>query len=77
MQDFGVDMDSLLSSRTPVCRPCLDWSERRSHLAGSLGRALFVRFEEMRWLKRVGGSRVVKFNSQGLQAFSERFNTER
>ena len=75
MQDFGVNMDSLLSSRTPVCRPCLDWSERRSHLAGSLGRALFVRFEELKWLKRVSGSRIVKFNSKGLQAFNQHFNS--
>ena len=75
MQDFGVNMDSLLSSRTPVCRPCLDWSERRSHLAGSLGRALFVRFEELKWLKRVSGSRIVKFNSKGLQAFNQHFSS--
>ena len=75
MQDFGVNMDSLLSSRTPVCRPCLDWSERRSHLAGSLGRALFVRLEELKWLKRVSGSRIVKFNSKRLQAFNQHFSS--
>ena len=75
MYDFGVNIDSLLSSRTPVCRPCLDWSERRSHLAGSLGRALFVRLEELKWLKRVSGSRTVKFNSKGLQAFNQHFNS--
>ena len=40
MRDFGVDMDALMQSRTPVCKPCLDWSERRSHLAGSLGLSL-------------------------------------
>ena len=73
MRDFGVNIDTLMASRTPVCRPCLDWSERRSHLAGSLGRALFSRFEELRWLKRIGESRVVKFNPKGLQAFNQQF----
>ena len=35
--DFGIDVGSLLSRKVPLCRECLDWSARRSHLAGSLG----------------------------------------
>jgi len=77
MHEFGVDIDALRDSRVPVCRPCLDWSERRSHLAGSLGRALFVRFEELRWVKRVSGSRIVKFSPSGLQAFDQHFRPVR
>ena len=41
---FDIDLNSLRSNRTPLCRECLDWSERRSHLAGSLGRAFLARF---------------------------------
>jgi hypothetical protein len=48
--DLGIDVDRLASSRIPLCRECLDWSERRSHLAGSLGRAFLGRFEEMGWV---------------------------
>ena len=33
----GIDIDALDSGRRPLCRPCLDWSERRSHLGGTLG----------------------------------------
>ena len=37
----GIDIDKLDSDRRPLCRPCLDWSERRSHLGGTLGAAIF------------------------------------
>ncbi|MFK5073449.1 transcriptional regulator, partial [Klebsiella pneumoniae] len=37
---FGLDIAALKASRRPVCRTCLDWSERRLHLAGSLGAGL-------------------------------------
>ena len=43
----------------PVCLNCLDWSERRDHLAGALGAALLLRFEQLGWVKRVAGSRVL------------------
>jgi hypothetical protein len=42
---FGIDLSSLRGHRSPLCRECLDWSERRSHLAGCLGRAFLTRFE--------------------------------
>ena len=74
MQEFGIDLDSLQASRTPMCRPCLDWSERRSHLAGSLGRALMAKFEQLRWVKRDGNSRVVKFSAKGEREFNSTFS---
>ena len=46
------------SRKRPFCRPCLDWSERRPHLAGSLGAALLARFEETRWVERRPGRAV-------------------
>lgn len=66
---FGIDVPALMSARTPLCRECLDWSERRSHLAGSLGRAFLSKFEELRWIKRVEDSRVIKFTRKGTDSF--------
>jgi len=71
--DLGIDINALRAARSPLCRTCLDWSERRTHLAGSLGRALFERFEQLRWLKRVPGSRAIKFSAKGDREFSRIF----
>ncbi len=69
---FGVDLDALQRSRSPLCKPCLDWSARRSHLAGSLGRALYTRFEVLRWVSRDGG-RTVTFSRKGEREFNQIF----
>lgn len=70
---FEIDIDRLRKARAPVCRECLDWSERRSHLAGSLGRAFLSRFEELAWAKRDQKTRVVTFSPKGLEAFNKLF----
>src|SRR5665213_4111219 len=44
MRDFGIDLDVLAKERRPLCKSCLDWSQRRSHLAGGLGTAMLERF---------------------------------
>jgi len=61
----GVDLDRLSRSRRPLCRSCLDWSERRSHLAGALGAALFDRMVALRFAARVRGSRQVILSARG------------
>ena len=66
---FGIDLDDLRGKRTPLCRECLDWSERRSHLAGSLGRAFLSRFEDLSWAKRDQKTRVVVFSRNGEREF--------
>jgi DNA-binding transcriptional ArsR family regulator len=71
--DFDIDIDTLSRNRTPLCRECLDWSERTSHLAGSLGRALFARMEELGWAKRDKASRVVRFSARGEREFDRLF----
>ncbi len=71
--DFGVDLGTLATGRAPLCRLCLDWSERRSHLAGALGRAFLGRFEESGWAERVPGSRIVRFSQRGEAAFNGAF----
>jgi len=63
--DFGIDLTALSRNRRPLCRACLDWSERRNHLAGGLGAALLTRFQEEDWLRREAGSRVVHISAKG------------
>jgi DNA-binding transcriptional ArsR family regulator len=63
--DFGLDMDALENQKRPLCRACLDWSERRPHLGGGLGAALLRRFQEQGWMRRLEGSRVVQVTPKG------------
>lgn len=70
---FGIDIEGLSKARAPLCRECLDWSERRSHLAGSLGRAFLNRFEALSWARREPNTRVVEFSPRGAAAFHSRF----
>lgn len=70
---FGVDLEALRRKKAPLCRACLDWSERRPHLAGSLGRALLARMEAMGWARRDPQSRAVLFKASGEAAFAAAF----
>ena len=70
---FGVDVARLRKSKTPLCRSCLDWSTRQTHLAGSVGRALLARMVEMGWAERVEGTRVVQFSRAGEKGFAQMF----
>jgi DNA-binding transcriptional ArsR family regulator len=71
--EFGVDLAALRGARRPVCKACLDWSVRRSHLAGGLGAALLSRIYDLGWARRVEGARVVSFTPQGLAGFARAF----
>lgn len=73
VSDLGVDLDAMPKSRAPLCRECLDWSERRSHLAGRLGRALLAHMEAEGWARRVEGTRIVRFTKAGKAAFEGHF----
>ncbi|MEP3439592.1 MAG: winged helix-turn-helix domain-containing protein [Hoeflea sp.] len=75
MTEFGIDMAALESQRRPLCRSCLDWSARRTHLAGSLGQGLLSRFEELGWAACEPGSRVVRFTLPGEQKLLREFGT--
>jgi len=70
-----IDAKSLAHPRRPICKACLDWSERRHHLAGTLGAALMQRFTELKWAARdpTPGSRVVQFTRQGEKRFAALF----
>jgi predicted transcriptional regulator len=70
-----ISADMLAHPRRPVCKACLDWSERRHHLAGTLGAALMQRFSELKWAARdtAPGSRVVNFSRTGEKHFAKLF----
>jgi DNA-binding transcriptional ArsR family regulator len=68
-KNFGIDPDALMAQRRSFCRPCLDWSERRQHLAGALGKALLEHVQQLGWAQRAKGSRVVRFSETGERAF--------
>jgi DNA-binding transcriptional ArsR family regulator len=67
---MGIDMAALKRAQRPICRACLDWSQRTPHLAGSLGAALLQQIFAASWAQRVPGTRVVKFSPRGEQAFA-------
>jgi DNA-binding transcriptional ArsR family regulator len=70
-----ISADALAHPRRPLCRACLDWSERRHHLAGTLGAAILNRFTELKWAARdaTPGSRVVNFTRNGEKRFAALF----
>lgn len=68
-ESIGIDINLFGKSRRPICRPCLDWSVRRHHLAGALGKATLDYCYSMKWAKRADGTRVVTFSAQGERAF--------
>jgi DNA-binding transcriptional ArsR family regulator len=70
---IGIDVGDLQSSRRPLCRSCLDWSERRAHLAGSLGKALLSNLFDKGWARRTAGSRSVIFSPDGERQFLSLF----
>jgi DNA-binding transcriptional ArsR family regulator len=65
--DLGIDLAALKGSGKILARPCLDWSERRNHLAGELGRAVADCLFENRWIRRVAFGRVVRLTELGRE----------
>jgi hypothetical protein len=77
----GIDTAPLLKRRTQrsgrvLCRPCLDWSERRMHIAGLLGATICSHSFDTGWTRRSPGSRAVVITPQGERIFRETFRAE-
>ncbi|MGE5269026.1 MAG: ArsR/SmtB family transcription factor [Thiohalocapsa sp.] len=75
---IGIDVDALQARRgrhaaRVLCRPCLDWSERRPHLAGALGAALCAHSLGNGWVRRIPGTRAVAITPKGQRMFREAF----
>jgi hypothetical protein len=62
---IGIEPDLPTAGRRSVARACLDWTERRPHLAGSLGAALARRALELGWVVRLSGSRALLVTPEG------------
>lgn len=73
MRAFGIETQGLAGGRRPLCKACLDWSVRRSHMGGALGKALLERIYARGWARRLDGTRVVAFSAPGLAAFRQAF----
>ena len=71
--ELGIDVAKVQIPGRASCISCLDWSERRDHLAGRLGAAYFARFIGLKWARRDAESRAVLFSQRGLAAFNEAF----
>jgi DNA-binding transcriptional ArsR family regulator len=76
LEDFGIDLAKLHSRPRPLIRYCVDWSEQRHHLAGSLGAALAERMFERRWVTRARRGRAVHVTEAGADGLRERFGFE-
>jgi len=68
---LGVDPEALAPGRRPIARPCLDWTQRRTHLAGAAGAELCRRLMAMDWIVRNGGGRAVRTTTTGKQALHD------
>ena len=65
LRQWNIDPAQLRQSRRSFARRCLDWTERRDHLAGAVGAAICQKFLDFHWLRRERNSRVVHVSPQG------------
>jgi DNA-binding transcriptional ArsR family regulator len=75
LRAFGIDFETL-PRRRPLIRYCVDWSEQRHHLAGSLGAALADRVFELGWARRTRRSRALLLTDDGYAGLRETFGME-
>ncbi len=68
---FGLDLAA--KTRRAFCRPCIDWSERRPHIAGAVGAGLAARCFDLGWIARIRDTRAVKITAKGRAGFGETF----
>lgn len=64
-RDLAIDVEALRRGRRPCVRFCLDWSERRDHLAGAVGAAIADTLFELRWIARKPETRAVRLTLRG------------
>jgi DNA-binding transcriptional ArsR family regulator len=73
MTEFGIDLAALSLERRPLCKSCLDWSQRRYHLAGGLGAAMLERLYALKWARQDRASRAVYFSPEGRRGVQRLF----
>jgi DNA-binding transcriptional ArsR family regulator len=72
LDSFGIALDRPPRMKRPLCRPCLDWSERRPHIGGALGAALYSRILALGWIER-GDGRAVIVTRAGQRGLADTF----
>jgi hypothetical protein len=65
LEPLAIDLDAVRAARRPFLRTCVDWTEKREHLAGGLGAAVCARMLELGWVARLEGSRAVAVPAAG------------
>jgi hypothetical protein len=70
LAEIGLDIETLPPSNRPLCRACLDWSQRRQHLAGRLGKAILDHLIARSWARRLPASRIISFTPEGERIFN-------
>ncbi|MFC7877117.1 ArsR/SmtB family transcription factor [Isoptericola sp. NPDC057391] len=75
LRGIGVDVDGAVAARRPTSRTCLDWTERRAHLAGALGAAVGTRFLDAGWVTRTSG-RGLRLTPSGKHLVREAWGVE-
>jgi DNA-binding transcriptional ArsR family regulator len=73
LEAVGLDIDALRKQRRAFARPCLDWTERRPHLAGALGAGIAHHLLEREWLTRRPGSRALRVTDDGRSQLRDLF----
>ena len=77
LRRIGIDLTGGAGTRPrssrPLCRPCLDWSERRCHLAGRLGAAISAHYLEQGFVRRIRETRALDITPRGLKALRDMF----
>lgn len=72
-RDLDIDLDAARNRHRSFSRACLDWTERRHHLAGALGAAMLERLLEEKWLLRNRADRSLTISDEGLKQFESMF----
>jgi DNA-binding transcriptional ArsR family regulator len=74
--DLAIDLARFGVGRRIFCRPCLDWTERRYHLAGAVGAALCDHCLARGWLQRMRDTRALTISAEGRAAFADGFGID-
>ncbi len=72
-EEFGVDLAVARNRRRIFCRPCLDWTERRPHLGGSVGAVLAQRCFDLGWFEHMRDSRALIITKTGRRGLNKTF----
>jgi DNA-binding transcriptional ArsR family regulator len=73
---FGVELSPGVRTRRIYCRPCLDWSERRYHVAGQVGAEICRCCLELGWISRIRDSRALRLTPNGRAGLRDSFGVE-